>query len=542
MKALAGTWRLFLLSLRLDRIKLPVWILANVGLVALTIPQLKLAYGSAEQQLLYASATAPSAVTRLFGGALTGPSFGEIMIIETYALILVLSALMSIFLVVRHTRQNEETNRSEMIGAMVVGRQAQLTATLLLAFFANLVTAGMICLVLLANDLPQAGSIIYSLGIGLVGMFFAGVAAVTSQLYENTRAASGTAGLLFGIAFVIRGVGDAFGQLLPSGLGVRTNAVSWLSPAAWVTNSRPFAGEIWWAPGLFAILIPLLIVGAYLLLNRRDVGAGIFASRLGRLHAKLSLLRPFGLTIRLNRVAFIAWLVSFVAMGLLTGAVAEEFKELIAGNEEMQQILAAMGGGNDPVNIMFSAIFTIGGIAAAAYGLQILTRMRSEESSGRLELMFSTRKSRPAWLGINLIFAMITSGLLLVAMGIASGISYGIISGDVIHQTWLLGSTILVHLPAVCVLLGVSLVFFGLLPRFFVAFTWALLAGSLLIFQLGAILEFPQWVMNISPFSHTPPTPAASVTLKPLLIQSIVALGLFVIGFILFRRRDLITE
>src|SRR5690606_30573142 len=108
-----------------------------------------------------------------------------------------------------------------------------------------------------------------------------------------------------------------------------------------------------------------------------------------------------------------------IAMGLLTGAVAEEFKELIAGNEEMQKILASMGGGNDPVNIMFSAIFTIGGIAAAGYGLQILTRTRSEENSGRLELVFSTSKSRLAWLATNLVFAMVTSGLLLFAMGIA---------------------------------------------------------------------------------------------------------------------------
>ncbi len=542
MLALKGTWQLFRLSLRLDRFKLPIWILANVGMVAFTVPQLRSAYATEAQRLLYAGATAPSAVTRLFGGALTGPSFGEIVIVETYALIALLSALMSIFLVVRHTRQNEETNRSEMIGAMVVGRQAQLSATLLLALLANLVTAGLMYVVFIASDLPMAGSAAYSAGIGLMGMFFACVAAVTSQLYENTRAASGMVGLVFGILFVVRGVGDAFGQLIPSGLGVKTNPVSWASPVAWVTNMRPFAGEIWWALGLFVVGIPILIAAAYVLLGRRDVGAGIFATKLGRLHATRGLLRPFGLVIRLNRTAFIAWFFSFVAMGIIIGAVAEEFKDLIAGNEEMQKILATMAAGNDPVNIMFSAVFTIGGIAAAAYGLQILTRMRSEETSGRLELVFSTQKSRPAWLSVHLVFAVITAALLLIAMGASAGVAYGIITTDLLHHAWSLGASILVHLPAVCVLLGLSLVIFGLLPRFFVALTWTLLAGSLLIFQLGAILDLPQWAMNLSPFTHTPPAPATTIAFEPLLIQSVVALGLFAIGFILFRRRDLTTE
>lgn len=542
MKALAGTWRLFLLSLRLDRIKLPVWILANVVLVALTIPQLSAAYGSEAQRVLYASATAPSAVTRLFGGALTGPSFGEIVIVETYVLVVLMSALMSIFLVIRHTRQNEETNRSEMIGAMVVGRQAQLTATLLLAFLANLVTGLLLYAILINNDLPQAGSIAYSASVGLVGMFFACVAAVTSQLYENTRAASGMAGLIFGIMFVVRGLGDAFGKLNPDGLGVQTNILSWFSPVAWPTNIRPYAGEVWWTLGLFALTIPLLIVSSFVLLDKRDVGAGIFATKLGRLYAKKSLLRPFGLTIRLNRTAFTAWFFSFIAMGVVIGAVAEEFKELIAGNEEMQKILASMGGGVDPVNIMFSAVFTIGGIAAAAYGLQLLTRMRSEESSGRLELVFSTQKSRPAWLGVNVFFAVITSALLLIAMGAAAGAAYGTITGDVLNQVWTLGTSILVHLPAVCVILGLSLVIFGLLPRLFVAISWAILAVCLLTFQLGAILELPQWAMNLSPFTHTPPAPTADIAFEPLLIQSAIALCLLLAGFILFRRRDLANE
>lgn len=172
MNALSGTWRLFRLAVRLDRIRLPIWIIANAGIVFLTLPQLIGTYNTSKQIIAYASATAPSAVTRLLGGALTGPSIGEISIIETYVLILILIGLMNIFLIVRHTRSNEETNRAELMESMEVGRQACLTAALALAFLANLITGLLMYLAFTSNGLPTAGSAAYSISIGLTGMFF----------------------------------------------------------------------------------------------------------------------------------------------------------------------------------------------------------------------------------------------------------------------------------------------------------------------------------------------------------------------------------
>lgn len=542
MNALSGTWRLFRLAVRLDRIRLPIWIIANVGIIALTVPQLISAYGSQKQILAYAAATAPSAVTRLLGGALTGPSIGEITIIETYVLVLVIIGLMNIFLIVRHTRQNEETNRAELMESMEVGRQAGLTAALILAFIANLTTALLIFLVFTSNDLPTAGSAAYSICIGLTGMFFAGVAAVTSQLHQNSRTASGVAGLMFGICFMIRGVGDALGTLIPSGLGVNTSWLSWLSPAAWTTNMRPFAGEKWRVIGLFLAAISVTLVSAYVLLAKRDVGEGIIAPRPGRASAKPSLLKTFGLVNRLNRVTFMAWLLSFMAVGAALGAVAKEFEGLIAGNEEMQKMLANLGANQDVSSLMFAATFTITGIAVAGYAIQIITRMRKEESSGRLELLLSTSKSRRLWLFTHVGFGLVTAALTLGGTGFAAGLAYGIIDGGIVSNTIKLSTAIMVHMPAVAILLGLSLVIFSLFPRIFSTLSWVALAACLLIFQLGAILDLPQWAINLSPFAHTPAAPANSINITPLLIQSAIAACLIALGFTLFRRRDLTSE
>ena len=66
---------------------------------------------------------------RIFGVA-SGASEGATTMIRGYLLLAVLAALMSALTVVRHTRQNEETGRAELVGAAVVGRHAGLAAAL----------------------------------------------------------------------------------------------------------------------------------------------------------------------------------------------------------------------------------------------------------------------------------------------------------------------------------------------------------------------------------------------------------------------------
>jgi ABC-2 type transport system permease protein len=543
MKALTGTTRLFRLALRLDRVRLPIWIGANVGIIALTLPQLLDAYNTQQQRIVYATASASSAVTRLLNGALAGPSMGDIAVVETFLLGVLLISLMNIFLVTRHTRQEEEANRSELIGSTLVGRQAGLTSALLLALLVNVITSGLIFVVFRLNDFPVDGSLAYSVALGMLGMTFAGVAAICAQLFESARTANSVAGLVFGVSFAVRGVGDVLGQLQPSGLGVNPNFISWLSPVGWVLNIHAFAGVRWWVLAMFGILIIALVATSYVLLSIRDVGASLFAPRPGRAHASPNLLRRYGLIWRLNRTSTIAWAAAIIASGATIGAVAHEFTALIEGNEEMQRVLAEIGGNKAVTDILFGVMFMIIGIATTAYAVQVLTRMRSEESSGRLELLFSAAVSRWRWLFIYVSYSILTSTLILFLTGLVAGFVYGAVGGGMIFENMRsLSGSALVYVPAICVMLGATLVFFGALPRLFVALSWAVLVSSLLIFQLQAVLKLPQWVVNISPFSHTPPAPSTDITILPLAILSGVAFALLVAGFASFRHRDVISN
>jgi ABC-2 type transport system permease protein len=56
---------------------------------------------------------------------------------------------------------------------------------------------------------------------------------------------------------------------------------------------------------------------------------------------------------------------------------------------------------------------------------------------------------------------------------------------------------------------------------------------------LGALLQLPQWLLNLSAYQHIPRLPVAEFTAWPLVVLTLVAAGLVTAGFASFRRRDL---
>ena len=139
--------------------------------------------------------------------------------IRGYLLLAVLAALMSALSVVRHTRQNEETGRAELVGAAVVGRHAGLAAALVVTVAANVALAVLAGLAGIVAGQPAVGSFTAGMATGGLGIVFAGIAAVTVQLSSTTRGASGLAAAVLGVAFVVSGIGNMLGHVDASGCG-----------------------------------------------------------------------------------------------------------------------------------------------------------------------------------------------------------------------------------------------------------------------------------------------------------------------------------
>jgi ABC-2 type transport system permease protein len=526
VNSLTGTRALARLALRLDRVRLTVWVL---GLAVMPM-------GTAANYLtLYPTEKDLRAVSDVLANpslvALSGPLFdvsiGGLTAWKIGVTEFILVALMSLLTVVRHTRADEEAGRLELIRATVIGRHAPLTAALLVTALANLAIAVLIALGLMATGLPTAGSVAFGLATGLVGMLFAAVAAAAAQLTESARAATGIASAVLGGTYLLRAVGD-------TGL----TWLTWLSPAGWALHMRPYGGERWWLAALFVVVTAVFATVAYALAGRRDVGAGLLAERPGPVAASPALRSPLVLAWRLHRGLLLGWVIGLALAGAVMGGAAAGIGNLESPNEQLTDILTRMGGRNGITDAFLAAIFGIIGLVAAAYTVQATLRLRQEESSGRVEALLATRVGRLRWAMSHLAFALLGTALLLAVSGLAGGLAYGAQVHDVGGQVGRLLGAALVQLPATWVLAGIGTALIGLVPRLS-SLAWAALILSVLLVELGALFGLNQWIVDLTPFAHVPKLPGAAFAWTPVLWLTAVAAALGAAGLVGLRRRDM---
>lgn len=541
MGTFTGTWRLVRLALRRDRIKLPAWIAAITVLVAANIPAVTSLYGKdMESRINYAATTAPSLVSRIFGGPINGPDLGEIVINETFLFSAVAVAFMSTLAIVRHTRQNEETGRLEMIGSAVVGRHASLTAALIVAIIANVVLFLLLSGVLLGSELPIPGTLGMAAALSGTGIMFAGVAAVTAQIAESARGANALASSVIGIAFMLRAIGDSLGNLSANGLGIVSAWPSWLSPIGWGQQLHPYTDEKWWVFSLMASFFVTAVALAFYCNTQRDTGLGMIAARKGPAQAARSLLGANGLARRLQRGIVVGWIIGAAVMGATMGLVTKEFANMFTQNPDALVMLEQMGGGIGGFeDIFFAVMFLLMGIAVGGYAVQSLQRMRTEETGGQLEAVLSARVSRARWLLGHAGFVAFGVVLLMIITGVTCGLTYVAVTDAALSRVGTLAGAGLIQVPAILALGGMAVLVFGAVPRAAIALSWTAFAVCIVIGQFGELLKLPQAILNLSPFTHTPAVPSADVNIVPLAILLTVALALTGAGVYAFRKRDL---
>jgi polyether ionophore transport system permease protein len=539
MKTLTGTGQLIRLAVRRDRIQLPIWIVAMAVLLAAGAAAVADEFPTeADRAKALAGAGALPAVL-VMRGIPVGTNLGALVNFRNFASLLVLFGLMSTFAIVRHTRQNEETGRSELIGAGVVGRHAGLTAALAVTVGANIVAGLALTGTLLSAKLPAGGSLAFGAACAVTGIGFAGVAAVAAQLFQSSRAANACAATAVGVAYLVRGIGDALGERAPDGIQVTSHWLAWLSPLGWGEQVRPFGQERWWALGLPLALLAACALGAFVLVDHRDLGAGLVPERPGPATAKRSLLSPTGLAWRLNRSTTIGWVIGFAVSGAGIGTLGEPVKTGLGENKGVADLMGQLAGGHSAgiVEIFYAAMMNIFGVLAAAFIVQALLRLRAEETGGGAEAVLATAVSRSRWVVAHITCAVAGAAALLVFAGLGTGLTDAASGGSAgVGKLTMAG---LAQLPAALTLGGFVLLAFGGLPRLVTGLAWAGFAAGVACGLLGDLLDLPQAVRDLSPFSHVPAIPAVDLAPAPLLALLAVAVGLAVLGLALFRRRDL---
>ncbi len=538
LSSLAGTGALIRLTLRRDRLALPIWIVMPALLAVGIASTFTNMYPTAQARQAFAAQVASSPAETALLGHVYAPTLGGLVAWRWLIPGLVVLGLANLFTVIRHTRTDEEAGRRELLGSTVTGRHADLAAALIVAFVADVLAAIFVAGGLIGAGLPAAGSLALGLAVAAAGWTIAAIAAVAAQLTESAGAAKGIAGAVFGLLYLLRAVGAA-GE--SQGLGW----LSWLSPIGWAGEIRAFADERWWILALSIGGTALLAAAAGALATQRDIGAGLLPTRLGQATASPGLRSPLALAWRLQRGMLLGWIAMFAVYGILFGYIADVVADQLLANPAMIEFFARLGGGAQPSDVVFTLFFAAFGPVSAIYAIQAALRLRSEEVELRAELVLATSASRLQWAASHLLVVALGSAVVLATLGLTAGLIYGLSSGGtaaspgagVGHELSRALAAAMVYLPALWVLIGLTAALFGLLPRL-VSVSWIVLAGCLLL-ELGRELQLvSQAVLDLSPFTHVPRLLLGQGSAAPLIGLVAAASLLTAAGLVGFRRRD----
>ncbi|MFC7644133.1 hypothetical protein ACFQX6_27915 [Streptosporangium lutulentum] len=244
---------------------------------------------------------------------------------------------------------------------------------------ANLLFGAALTGALLGSGLAADGALAFGAACAVTGTAFAGLTAVAAQLFQSARTANACAATAVGVAYLVRGLGDALGERAPDGIQVTGTWLSWLSPIGWGMQVRPYGEERWWVLALPVVLLVVCVLGAFLLVGRRDLGAGLIPDRPGPATGSRALLSPLGLAWRLNRGLTLGWVIGSAVFGVGVGSLGRTVNDAMSGNTGASKLIGqlANAGGADLVDLFFAAMMNVFGVLAAGFVVQALLRLRS---------------------------------------------------------------------------------------------------------------------------------------------------------------------
>ncbi|MBX3314708.1 MAG: hypothetical protein KF906_10345 [Actinobacteria bacterium] len=529
MTPFAGFGHQLRFVLRLDRVRGSVWFAAMIGVVLASALSVLSLYGTVAERQIYAQvATADAALKAIagpgYGLAAAEPTEGAVVMNEVEMYTYVAFALMSVFMLVRHTRAEEDGDRAELVRAAPIGRLAPLAAAGTWVALLNVVIGIGLAIAMTVVGLPVAGSIAFAAaGVGL-GLVFVGITAVTAQVASSARSARSTASATLGAFFILRAVGD-----------IGSGRLSWLSPLGWAQSVRPYADERWWVLGLLLATAVALFGAAVTLSARRDLGAGILPQRPGRTEASPRLDGPLALALRLQRGSVIGWGVGMLISGYFLGLIADQADQL-AENDAVAQILDQAGQGSITESYLATMMLMMA-IIATGYTVSSMLRPRGEERDGRASPVLATPVGRRRWLFDHAAVAAGGTFLIMALCGLGAGIGYATSTGDAGQVLPLLASALTMVSPML-VLGAFAAALIGVRPGWS-AIAWAGVAVVAVIGYLGETLNLPQWARDVSPFTHVPLVPAVPFDLLPVALLAAVTVALAGVAAVGISHRDI---
>lgn len=524
-----GTGMLFRFYLRRDRTVIAAWLVITTALTVGMAASFPVLFPTEQERQALAATMRNPAVTAMVGPAysLDNYHYGAMIAHEMLLFTAVAAGIMSILLVLRHTRQDEESGRLEMVRSLPVGRLANTAAALGVAACADAglavsAAAGLAALGIETVDFY--GSLLYGAVLGAAGLFFAAATALIAQVTQGARAASGISFAVLGGSYLVRAAGD-----------VSSEALALASPLGLILRSQVYVHNRWWPIGVLLLVTAAVAVLALCLNGLRDLGAGLIPERAGRSHAGRWLAGPLGLTLRLQRTSLIAWSAAMFVVGASYGSVFGDIETFFASSELMQRFLPPADG-SALTEQFVAVIILVQGMIGTVPPLLTVLRLNAEERANRTEPVLSGAVSRHALLGRYILVAACAAALLQFLSALGFWLASRAVLSEPLPLESIFGASF-AYVPAVLFFVGLGAVCVGMMPRAAVL-VWLYLGYSFLVMYLGAPLRFPGWLKLLTPFGYVPALPVEPMDWKAAAVLTALAVLLAAMGMAAYRRRD----
>lgn len=523
--------------LRRDWLKIVLWLVCLAGLMVAAAAKFNGLYSTDAAISSIATTLKTPAMVSLFGVFTASEPYSPAVIyaMEMAVFMGLFIAMMNIYFAVKNTRAEEDSGISELMFSHAVGRFAQLTAVIIELVVINLIFGIVASLGLQVsgmNGINLNGSLLFGFGLAFFGLMFAAISLLMAQLSDNARGATVLSYAVMGIMYIVRMMTD-----------VQNPDYTWWTPFGWIEKLSVYVDNNWW-PVIAMLGFGATVIGVTFVANaHRDLAAGMLATRAGRKRASRFLQGPFTLLLRLERTPIIVWAVGLFVLGASYGSIFGTVGDIMKTNPMLGSMIGTTGvhAANRTIILEFASMLSvIFVILATVPSMQIILRINSDDKKGWMEQIHSKSVSRlhlyASYLGLAVIVGVIS--LLLMILGMAMAGNIGVDSPVSLDRFM---RAFYGYLPPLLLVLGIGTLFSGLLPRLQVI-VWIVPVYGFFSLYLGKLIDLPKWAQRLTPYGWINKIPLHQVDVSLSLWLVCAAVFLFVVGYLAYQRRDLLTN
>jgi len=547
--------------LRRERIASTVWIVTLLVVIAGLVPGM---YGVLDPvaRIELLGVLANPAMVSMAGPAYAvyHPTYGAIYANLMYIFTALTVGIMNIFLIVRHTRADEEKGRYEVVRALPIGRLANINAAMLTAVVVNTVLAVSMGLFMylggMVGDTYMClhGSMLWGVGLGAMGLVFAAITALLCQLSSMTRSVMAYSFVALILLYLLRAPGD---------MGIGPEWIALISPLGLVLRTQVYILNLWWPVWVMLASAAIIAAGAYYLCSIRDIDQGMIPAKPGKAYGGFLLKSAPGLVFRLERFLVIMVVMGMFVLGGTYGAVLGDVEAFIASNEMYQALMLGQvmditileGLPVDEAIVIINQSLSVLGFTVAEMfagfingmmalmGLAALIvfalKAKSEEKDIRAELVLAASVSRTKYLAGFVVIAMVSAVLLQAAIGLGmyAAATQALVNPGDLSLGFVLSSA-LVYVPALWIMVGITVLLLGLAPKA-TGFIWAYFGYAFFMDLIGGMGVFPGWLARTTPFGFVPQLPMDEINWVVMGGMTLLAALLTAAGFFFYNKRDI---